>query len=233
MTSPARHSAAPASGMKPLDVLRRAPDLAAIVVFAVAGAGIAVYLTEVHYQNVPLICSNSGLVDCASVLHSSYGVVPSTSLPITFPGLLWFVVNGALAIVALAALWRGVPEPKRLRQAMAVWGGVGLLSVLYLVYAEIVKLQHICAWCTGVHVLVLLSFLLALNRLQSPLAVVQSPPSRASTLTASAVAPKAGNPATPRSTTARPATSHPATTRATATTHHSSSRSKTATKKKR
>jgi len=38
--------------------------------------------------------------------------------------------------------------------------------VFYLVYAEIVRLRKIREWCTAVHVLILVSFLLALYRLQ-------------------------------------------------------------------
>jgi uncharacterized membrane protein len=44
-----------------------------------------------------------------------------------------------------------------------------LLAVLYLVYAEIVRLHTICAWCTAFHVIILLMFLITLVQLQSPL----------------------------------------------------------------
>jgi hypothetical protein len=41
-----------------------------LLLFALGGAGISVYLTAVHYENVPLICSNNGAVNCARVLSS-------------------------------------------------------------------------------------------------------------------------------------------------------------------
>ncbi len=57
-------------------VIRNFPGQALLFLLSLVGAGIAIYLTTVHYENVPLICSASGLVDCARVLSSSYSVIP-------------------------------------------------------------------------------------------------------------------------------------------------------------
>jgi uncharacterized membrane protein len=143
-----------------LAFVRRAPDLAALVAMALLGLGISVYLTTVHYTKVALICTTGGIINCASVTSSAYSVIPGTQIPITIPGMLW------LAVVALVALRRGEAESEQLRLAHAVWGGLGLAFVLYLVYAEIVKLHQICEWCTAVHLLTLLTFLVALYRFQ-------------------------------------------------------------------
>jgi uncharacterized membrane protein len=43
------------------------------------------------------------------------------------------------------------------------WSSLGLLTVLFLVYIEIVLLGAICIWCTTAHVLVLLIFLISLT----------------------------------------------------------------------
>jgi uncharacterized membrane protein len=158
------------------ELARREPALTALLCMAVAGVAISLYLTSVHYLNVPLACSTSGVVDCAPVLQSTYSVVPGTQLPITVPGLLWFVASGTLAGIALARAWAGGPEPRWLRPAHAAWGAAGLLVVLYLVYAEIVQLHRICAWCTVIHLLTLATFLVALARLQQ----LDMPPAAAS-----------------------------------------------------
>jgi uncharacterized membrane protein len=193
-------------------VIRQAPALTAMVAIAIAGSGIAIYLTGEHYAAVAPVCTVVGPIDCASVLKSAYSVVPGTSLPITLPGLLWFLASGGLAVASLTYIWRSRPEPLRLRQAQVVWGFVGLATVLYLVFVEIVKLQHICEWCTGIHILVLATLLLALNRLQSlpAIAPARSPVSRSS---AAKPAPKASASA-PRATSAHaaPARSTPART---------------------
>lgn len=136
-----------------------------LLVLSLLGVGIAIYLTAVHYENIPLVCSENGLVNCARVISSSYSVVPGTTVPITIPGFGWCTISASLAIVGLfstTGLWQ-----RRIRVAQFVWSLSGLLVVLYLVYAEIVRLRTICAWCTALHVLILLMFLLTLIQLQS------------------------------------------------------------------
>jgi uncharacterized membrane protein len=148
-------------------VLRREAGAVAMVLMALAGLGISIYLTIIHYAKIPPACVTNSIINCAAVTSSVYSVVPGTSVPITIPGMLWFVLSGGLAGVALVSAWRGTPEPPRLRATHALWGALGLVFVLYLVYAEIVRLQRICEWCTVVHVLTLATFLVALARLQS------------------------------------------------------------------
>ncbi len=121
------------------------------------GAGIAIYLTAVHYENAPLICSTRGLIDCSRVLASPYSVIPGTSVPITVPGLAWCAVSAILAIVGLRLLRPQVRH--RIQQAQFAWSLLGMLTVLYLVYVELVLLHTICAWCTGLHVVILIMFL--------------------------------------------------------------------------
>ncbi|HVB74703.1 MAG TPA: vitamin K epoxide reductase family protein [Ktedonobacteraceae bacterium] len=134
-----------------------------LLVCSLAGVGIAVYLTAAHYNdNVPLVCSGSGVVNCAVVLASPYSVVPGTPIPISIPGLAWCAVMAALAIVGLNA------QSAWLRPAQFAWALVGMLTVLYLVYTEIVRLHAICAWCTALHVLILLMFIMTLLHLTSP-----------------------------------------------------------------
>jgi uncharacterized membrane protein len=147
--------------------LQRARSQVLLLALSLLGAGIAIYLTSVHYENVPLVCSESGIINCAQVLASSYAVVPGTTLPITVPGLAWCAVGIALAIAGLYAgtgLWQ-----RRVRVTQFAWALSGLLAVLYLVWAEIVRLHTICAWCTAFHVIILLMFLTTLVQLQSPL----------------------------------------------------------------
>ena len=145
--------------------LQRSRSRALLLALSFLGAGIAIYLTSVHYENVPLVCSESGLINCARVLSSYYSVVPGTTLPITIPGLGWCLVSAALAIAGLFAttgLWL-----RWIQVAQFAWALAGLLVVLYLVYVEIVRLHTICAWCTALHVLILLLFLITLVQLQS------------------------------------------------------------------
>jgi uncharacterized membrane protein len=153
-------------GQRMLALAREAPGLAAMAGMAVVGIGVLVYLTIVHYAKVPLFCPASGLINCAQVTSSAYSVVPGTAVPITIPGIVWFLVSGGLAVVALRSLWRGQAEPARLRMAQLGWSALGLVVVLYLVYVELVRLHAICEWCTVAHVLIFATLLVALARWQ-------------------------------------------------------------------
>lgn len=133
-----------------------------LLVLSLIGVGIAIYLTSVHYENVPLICSTSGLIDCARVISSSYSVVPGTAIPITIPGMGWSLSVAVLAIAAIR-VW---PEQRWVRVAQFVLALLGLLSVFYLVYVELVRLHTICLWCTVLHIIILAIFITAVVQLQ-------------------------------------------------------------------
>lgn len=140
----------------------RSPWLGAalLAALAVIGLGVAGYLTAVHYAHTTVVCSSQGAVNCEKVITSAFSVVPGTSLPITLPGLGFFLIS---LVLALAQLRR--PADYGLRQAHAAWAGLGLLTAFYLVFVELVELRTICLWCTSVHVVILLTFLLTLWRL--------------------------------------------------------------------
>jgi uncharacterized membrane protein len=136
---------------------RRSGGQIALLALSVLGIVISIYLTITHYDKQSLVCSSDGLVNCERVLSSSYSVVPGTAIPISIPGLLWFCALGALAFGA----WRLWPQRRSLLIAEVAWSALGLLTVLYLVYAEIVRLDAICVWCTSLHIIILLSLILS------------------------------------------------------------------------
>ncbi len=145
-----------------MSLLRRSGSQVALLVLAILGMADAIYLTLAHYdESVTLVCSDSGFINCARVITSRYSYVPGTSLPISLPGLAWCLV---IAVLALLGMFLGA-ERRWLRLAQFAWTLLGMLTVLYLVYVEIVLLHNLCAWCTVLHVLILLMFLIALARL--------------------------------------------------------------------
>src|SRR6266704_4610962 len=146
-----------------MTLMRRSAGQILLFLLSVLGIGIAIYLTAEHYQKIPLVCSTSGIIDCARVLSSHYSVVPSTTIPITIPGLLWCIVSAALAFSA----WRIWPQKRILLTAELLWMALGLLSVFYLVYVEIVLLSTICVWCTAFHIILLVMFIIAVLQWQS------------------------------------------------------------------
>ena len=124
---------------------------------ALAGLGISIYLTVVHYSTIPLACPANAVINCEQVLSSPYGVIGGSSVPTSAAGIAWFAVSALLAAGLLAGL-------TQMARWQLVWSAVGLVTVLFLVYIEIVQLGAVCIWCSAAHVLVLLIFLVALAR---------------------------------------------------------------------
>jgi uncharacterized membrane protein len=96
------------------------------------------------------------------VLSSPYGQIPGTTIPISVPGLLWFLVAGGLAFV----VWNSRSEIRQLLIAEALWSGLGILTAFYLVYIELVVLHTLCAWCTALHLLILTLLITSIFQLQ-------------------------------------------------------------------
>jgi uncharacterized membrane protein len=149
-----------------MSVFKRFGGQIVLIVLAIVNLAVSIYLTIVHYDaaNVPLVCSSTGFVNCENVLASSYSLIPGTQIPVSIPGIFWSLVAMALP---LSGLIMG-PSMRLLRLAVPVWGGLGLVAVFYFVYAEIVQIHYLCAWCTVVHVLVLVYLLLSVFMLQRP-----------------------------------------------------------------
>jgi uncharacterized membrane protein len=117
---------------------------------SVAGIGVSIYLTVLHYQGVVPACPISGHINCDAVLSSQYAVIAGTTLPTSAAGIVWFAVS--------AGLWL-----RPVGRLLLAWSVLGLVAVLYLVFIEIVQIGAICLWCTATHVLVLVLFLIALT----------------------------------------------------------------------
>jgi uncharacterized membrane protein len=114
----------------------------------------AAYLTFEHYSSsTTLACSDSGAINCLKVTTSSYSKV--AGVPVALLGLIFFVAMTALCLpIAWQSTNRNV---RRVRLAAAT---VGMISVIYLVWVELFKVDAICLWCTGVHVLTFVLFAL-------------------------------------------------------------------------
>lgn len=126
-----------------------APRWAAPASLALAAAGVAVstYLTIAHFTTPDLlVCTQGGLVDCASVTTSRWSVF--LGIPVPLLGLAWF---GAMLALSLPAAWRSPRREVHLARLLAAVVGIGF--VLWLVYAELVLVGALCLWCTVAHVL--------------------------------------------------------------------------------
>lgn len=124
---------------------------------SLAGFGDSLYLTIDHFRGTVPVCAANGIVDCAKVTTSAQSEVFGV-LPVALLGLIFFT---ALVAINLPPLWQLRSQIGRLllygRLAL-VLGGMGM--VIYLLYAELFSIKAICLWCTGVHVLTFILFVL-------------------------------------------------------------------------
>jgi uncharacterized membrane protein len=127
----------------------------ATTVISLLGLAVASYLTYEHYTgSLGLTCPlGGGAINCLAVTTSKESVV--FGVPVAVLGLLFFA---PMLVLSLPWAWR---TPHRYvapaRLAMSV---VGIGFVFYLVYAELFEIRAICLWCTSVHVLTFLTFVI-------------------------------------------------------------------------
>ena len=122
---------------------------------SLAALGVSIYLTIVHYTSPKLLaCSANGTINCEKVISSSESMVFGV-FPVAVLGMAFYVF---MVAINTPWAWRS-PLP-------VIWwarlGGVitGIGFVLYLLYAELIQIGNICLWCTSVHVITFLLFVL-------------------------------------------------------------------------
>jgi uncharacterized membrane protein len=134
-----------ARGTEPVAPLARWSQLLALL-----GLAASVYLSAVHYAHgsIPLACSSAGVVNCDLVTSSAESMIGP--LPVAVLGVVWFGAYLLLSLVRGAGVYR------------LAWAGIGLAFVFYLVYAELFLIGAVCLWCTAVHLIVVMLFLLSI-----------------------------------------------------------------------
>jgi uncharacterized membrane protein len=122
------------------------------VVLCLAGLGVATYLTIAHYDTgVSLACPDTGVINCAKVTTSSYSKI--LGIPVAVLGLAFFVF-----MLPLQTPWAWRSTNRLLRMVRMGSCVVGIGFVLWLVYAELIKIGNICIYCTSVHALTFIIF---------------------------------------------------------------------------
>ena len=73
----------------------------ALMGLAIAGIGVSIYVTFLHYAHVAPVCSDTGAIDCKKVLTSPQSVF--LGIPVPLYGLFFFVV---MLVASVPRLWR-------------------------------------------------------------------------------------------------------------------------------
>jgi uncharacterized membrane protein len=109
----------------------------AVIVLSLIGAGIAGYLTWVHYGHLSVVCLAGG-GGCEKVQSSDYAEL--AGIPVALLGLL-----GYLGILASTLL---LPRDEG-KLASAFLALVGFGFSMYLTWAELFRIHAICQWCVA------------------------------------------------------------------------------------
>jgi uncharacterized membrane protein len=128
--------------------------VAAMAALALAGLGVATYLTVVHYSGGEPVCAVGH--GCVTVQESEYAEL--AGVPVALIGLIGYV-----AILASLAL-RG--DTGRLVRVAMTAGGFAFS--VYLTYLELFVIDAICQWCVGSAVIMTALLALAVHDFLHP-----------------------------------------------------------------
>ncbi len=122
---------------------------------AILGLAASAYLTYTHFTDSALAgCTEtSGAVNCGKVTTSPQSVV--FGIPVAVLGLAFYVF---LVAIMSPYAWRSARREIALARIASLVVGIGF--VLYLIYAELFDIGAICLYCTSVHVITFVLFVL-------------------------------------------------------------------------
>jgi uncharacterized membrane protein len=100
---------------------------------ALAGVGVAGYLTWAHFADSSVLCVAGG--GCETVQESEYAEIGG--IPVALLGL------GAYATILALVLWDSVSA----RLAAASLAFLGFLFSLYLLVLQLFVIEAVCIWC--------------------------------------------------------------------------------------
>ena len=128
------------------------------MVVSVLGLLDAAYLTYEHFTaSTTLACPENATLNCLKVTTSPESRV--FGIPVAVLGLAFFVF---MVVVNSRWGWKATwPAVHWARLASVV---VGIVFVLYLIWAELFRINAICLFCTGVHILTFILFALIVGR---------------------------------------------------------------------
>ena len=126
------------------------------LLLSLLGLGLSIYLTITHFQPHELVCSTSGLIDCAKVTTSAQSEI--LGIPVAIFGLANYVV-----MTALNTPWAWRARARWIHVARFVLAIISMCFVLWLIFAEVIIIGAICEYCTAVH-LVTFALLIVLTR---------------------------------------------------------------------
>ncbi len=121
------------------------------------GLGVATYLTVTHYDtHLTLACPKTTTFNCETVTTSAQSHI--FGIPVAVLGLAYFV---PMLLLCLPVAWRSTD--RRIHLARLVLASIGVGMIIYLIIAELFLIKAICLWCTSVHLITFIIFVIVVT----------------------------------------------------------------------
>ncbi len=134
----------------------------ATLIVSILGVADSTFLVYQHFSAAPTFagCSDKGAVNCEAVTTSPWSYLfGSHLLPVSVLGLAFFLF---MIVLNSPWGWRAPwPAVHWIRLGAVI---VGVVMVLYLIWAELFRINAICLYCTGVHLLTFILFALIVGK---------------------------------------------------------------------
>lgn len=117
-------------------------------VLSLIGLGLSIFLTISHFDNTVILnaCpTGGGTIDCEAVTTSAQSYF--LGIPVAILGLGTYLV---MTVLNSPRAWHA--KNYWLHVARFVIAIISMLFVFWLLYAELIIINHICEYCTAVHI---------------------------------------------------------------------------------
>ena len=133
----------------------------ALAVLAMAGMGVAAYLTYSHYADQPIACA--GLSGCQAVENSEYSKL--VGIPVAVLGMLFCAGLLALVLARLARLPLAEEWAPLAAFSMTL---TGVAFAAYLTYIELFVVEDVCIWCASFASIITVAWLITIVDVLTP-----------------------------------------------------------------
>jgi uncharacterized membrane protein len=123
------------------------------LLLSLAGLGVSIYLTVTHFDKVLLVCASNATINCEKVTNSPQSEI--FGIPVAILGLAFFV---PMVLLNLPVAWRSADRRIHLARLALSITGVGM--IVYLLIAELFIIKAICLWCSSVHLITFILFVI-------------------------------------------------------------------------
>ncbi len=124
------------------------------LLLSLCGLGVSTYLTITHFDtHLSLACPATATFNCETVTTSAQSHI--FGIPVAVLGLAFYV---PMLLLCLPAAWRSAD--RRIHLARLVLSATGVAMIIYLIIAELFLIKAVCLWCSSVHLITFVIFVI-------------------------------------------------------------------------